>query len=104
MMLVFNFSFSDSDFWAFSKTLFLLLASILITTAVFSQECGYVYVSHNGVSSGVAGTKANPASLTYGLTLADSTNNIVRLGAGTYDFSSAFNIESLFVPFVDTVI
>ncbi|MBL4577189.1 MAG: PKD domain-containing protein, partial [Flavobacteriales bacterium] len=43
-----------------------------------------------GASSGLAGTKTNPANLTYGLTLTNTTDNIVRLSAGTYPLSSEF--------------
>jgi len=74
--------------------LILLLITFLFTPFSFSQECGYVYVSQNGASSGIAGTKNNPANLVYGLTLTNPTNNIIRLGTGTYNFSSAFNMIS----------
>ena len=79
---------------AYPKTLFFFIAIFLIAPKVFSQECGYVYVTPNGASSGVAGTKTNPANLAYGLILTDNINNIVRLGAGTYNFSSEFNMIS----------
>jgi len=93
-MPIFNCSFCKSKILSFPKIVFFLLASLFINHDVFSQECGYVYVATNGVNNGIAGTKINPASLAYGLTLADSSNNIVRLGAGTYNFSSAFNMIS----------
>jgi len=65
-----------------------LTACLLISSGVIAQECGYVYVTSSGASSGAAGTKSNPANFTYGLTLVNSSNNIVKIAAGTYNLSS----------------
>lgn len=55
---------------------------------IFAQECNIIYVSPIGASSGAAGTKANPASLPYAFTLANSTNNQLRLSIGNYIISN----------------
>ena len=70
------------------------LALITYTLNVGAQECGYVYVSPTGASTGTTGTKVNPASLAFGLTLTSSTNDVVRLASGTYSFSAAFDMIS----------
>ena len=79
-------------------TIFYKYFTILILTFAFldisAQECGYVYVSPTGASSGVAGTKATPANFSYGLTLVTSTIKIVRMSSGTYSLSNALVIPS----------
>ena len=55
---------------------------------VFAQQCTVIYVTPNGASSGTAGTKAAPASLTYGLTLVNGTNNKIFMSSGTYNISN----------------
>ncbi|HIO67024.1 MAG TPA: hypothetical protein EYN41_01705, partial [Flavobacteriales bacterium] len=72
--------------------LFFVLFLMVVSFESSAQECGYVYVTPAGASSGIAGTKSNPANLTYGLTLTSSQDNIVRLGAGTYNLSSEFTM------------
>jgi len=79
----------------------LLLAILICVISVISgynlcsaQECGYVYVTPGGASSGVAGTKATPANLTYGLSLANPTDNIIRMADGTYTLSSELIMQS----------
>jgi gliding motility-associated-like protein len=63
----------------------IILGSFL---SVSAQQCDIIYVTPNGNSSGTAGTRANPASLTYGLTLASSgAVSRVWLASGTYNFS-----------------
>ncbi|MES2286028.1 MAG: PKD domain-containing protein [Bacteroidota bacterium] len=62
--------------------------------AVSAQECGYIYVSPTGASSGVAGTKVTPASFAYGLTLVSTTNKIIRMSSGLYTLSAALSIPS----------
>ncbi|MES2591176.1 MAG: PKD domain-containing protein [Bacteroidota bacterium] len=54
----------------------------------FAQECNIIYVTPNGASSGAAGTKANPASLPYAFTLANATDNQIRLSVGNYNISN----------------
>src|SRR3990170_7847341 len=59
----------------------------------FAQECGIIYVTPTGVSSGLpAGTKANPANLIYGLTLVDPANKIVWMADGVYNISNTLSI------------
>lgn len=61
---------------------------------VFSQECGVIYVTPNGATSGVAGTRANPANLTYGLTLVSAQNNRLWLASGTYNLLQPLQLIS----------
>jgi PKD repeat protein len=61
---------------------------------VSAQECGYVYVTPAGASSGIAGTKAIPASFSYGLTLINSSNSIMRMAQGNYNLSNTLSIPS----------
>ena len=70
-------------------TLFLLVAF-----SATGQECGIIYVAPNGASSGSTGTRSNPASLTHGLSLSNSTNNIVWLAAGTYTITDVISIPN----------
>jgi hypothetical protein len=51
------------------STKIILLLVFLCGFNSFSQQCDIIYVTPGGASSGTAGTKANPANLTYGLTL-----------------------------------
>jgi len=60
----------------------------------FAQECNIVYVTPNGATSGAAGTKANPAELLYGLTLANATDNKIYMAAGTYILFNPLNMLS----------
>ncbi len=73
---------------------FIVLIFALTVLDVSGQECGYVYVSPSGASSGVAGTKAVPANLAYGLTLMNSVNKIMRISSGTYNLSNALTIPA----------
>jgi len=52
---------------------------MLISSFVSAQECNIVYVKSGGATSGVAGTKSNPASLLYGIALANSTDNEIHM-------------------------
>ena len=56
----------------------------LFCPGAIGQECNIVYITPNGANTGVTGTRANPASLVYGLTLANTTNNRLFMAAGTY--------------------
>ncbi len=73
------------------------ILTILVLNSVFinlqSQECGIVYVTPNGASSGVAGTKANPANLNYGLSLANASNPVIRMAVGNYPISQALILK-----------
>ncbi len=57
-----------------------------------AQECNIIYITPSGVYSGTAGTIANPASLTYGLTLVSPSAKLMWLATGTYPISSILNI------------
>jgi hypothetical protein len=63
-----------------------------------------VYVTPNGAASGVAGTRATPANLTYGLQLAGEQNPYMRLAVGNYtlnqplDLKSGVTMEGGFLP------
>lgn len=58
-----------------------------------AQECGIIYVTPSGVSSGLpAGTRANPANLLYGLSLVTPTDDIVWLSDGVYNISNTISI------------
>ncbi|HWB63977.1 MAG TPA: hypothetical protein VG603_10735, partial [Chitinophagales bacterium] len=59
-----------------------------------SQQCNVIYVTPGGASTGAAGTRANPASLTYGLSLANSTNNLIWMAEGTYNISNELQLVS----------
>jgi len=72
----------------------LLFLALFFVISVSAQECGVVYVTPNGASSGAAGTKTNPASIVYGLTLANPANKRLWLATGTYTISNAINIPS----------
>lgn len=73
-----------------------LCAVILLfgTTNASAQECNIVYVKAGGATAGAAGTKANPASLLYGITLANVTDNKIYMASGTYYVFNAINMKS----------
>ncbi|MFH1320338.1 MAG: PKD domain-containing protein [Bacteroidota bacterium] len=58
-----------------------------------AQECGYIYITPGGASSGTAGTKSNPADLPFGLSLVSPSDNIIRMASGTYNISSELNMQ-----------
>jgi len=81
-----------------SKIQYLTVAvMVLLTILAFgkanAQQCNIVYVKSGGATSGTAGTKSNPANLSYGISLANVTNNQVYLAAGTYIAYSAVIIK-----------
>lgn len=49
-----------------------------------AQECGYIYVTPTGASTPGSGTRSNPASLPYAMTLLSPTANHIRMASGTY--------------------
>ncbi|MFY9310545.1 MAG: PKD domain-containing protein [Bacteroidia bacterium] len=61
---------------------------------VFAQQCTVIYVTPNGASSGTAGTKTAPASLTYALSLATATDNKIYMASGTYNISNAITMKA----------
>lgn len=71
---------------------FFIFISVTAFIALPAQECGYIYVSPGGASSGVAGTKSTPANFSYGLSLVNTSNKIIRMSAGTYSLSNELSI------------
>ena len=71
----------------------LWLASSL-ALLVWAQECGIIYVTPTGANSGAAGTRANPASLSYALSLVSPTARYLRLAAGTYTLDAPLVLPS----------
>lgn len=61
---------------------------------VGAQECGFIYVSPTGATSGVTGTRDNPAELLHGLSLVSPANNHVRLAHGLYQLTETLQIPS----------
>jgi hypothetical protein len=76
------------------KIYFTIIALLLVAATGSAQECGVIYVTTNGASSGVAGTKANPANLAYGMSLANINTNKVYLATGLYTISNPVTIPS----------
>jgi len=75
-----------------------LLSWVLILGSFLSASsqvpCNVIYVSPNGANSGNAGTRLNPASLTYGLTLVGGQSTTLWLAEGTYNISTPINLVS----------
>lgn len=69
-------------------------ASLVQLSSLSSQECGVIYVSPSGASSGAAGTRTNPASISFGLSLVNASNNRVWLASGNYPISQPLLIPS----------
>ncbi|MCF8256091.1 MAG: gliding motility-associated C-terminal domain-containing protein [Flavobacteriales bacterium] len=67
---------------------------LLFAHAAFSQQCGVIHVTPGGAGSGAAGTRSNPASLTYGLSLASGGNTVIWMAAGTYPIVNTLQIPS----------
>lgn len=76
------------------KLALIVFACLSIPLLGIGQECNVIYVTPGGASSGAAGTKANPASLTYGLSLATPTDNQIWLSTGNYNISTTLNMIS----------
>ena len=66
----------------------------MCSTNVISQECGIIYVSPNGATSGTTGTRDNPAELQHAFSLVDPANNHLRLAHGTYELTETLEIPS----------
>lgn len=73
---------------------FITITLLFITTLLSAQECNIIYVTPNGASTGTAGTKATPASLSYALTLATAPTNKIYMAAGTYIISQPLSLVS----------
>lgn len=72
----------------------LMLFFLFAASASRSQECGYIYVTPNGATNGISGTKSNPADFLYGLTLVSGNNRIIKMSSGIYTITSTLNIPS----------
>jgi PKD repeat protein len=72
----------------------LVLSAFFATLSLSAQECGIVYVSPTGASSGTAGTRDNPAELQYAFSLVDASNDHLRLSHGVYSISETLDIPS----------
>lgn len=75
------------------KNLYFLIALFIFGNAI-AQDCGVVYVTPTGASSGAAGTKANPANLTYGVTLLGVNADKMYMATGTYTISNSLSLLS----------
>lgn len=78
----------------FLKSILLFAGVYLLLFTAQSQQCNIIYVTPTGAGSGSAGTRANPASLTYGLTLVNATNNIIWMAVGVYDINNEIQLVS----------
>lgn len=67
---------------------------LFLATVTQAQECNIIYVTPSGASAGIAGTKANPASLTYALTLVSANDNRIWLAEGSYPLANTLSIPS----------
>ncbi len=75
------------------RSIFLLFV-LLLSLTIKAQECGIIYVTPTGATSGAAGTRANPADLLYGLSLVSPTDTIVWLAGGIYSISNTLSIPN----------
>ena len=77
-----------------------LLLHIIFLYGVFSikllaQQCDIIYVSTGGVDSGLnIGSKDNPSSLFYGLSMTNNTLNTLYLASGTYALDTSIYLKS----------
>jgi len=67
---------------------------LLMLRSATAQECGIIFVSPNGATSGTTGTRDNPADFLYAFSLVSSQNNHMRLAHGVYGLSSPLDIPS----------
>jgi hypothetical protein len=65
---------------------------VWIIGLAWAQECGIIYISPTGANSGPAGTRANPASLSYGLSLISPQARYLRLAAGNYSIDAPITL------------
>ncbi|MCF8460743.1 MAG: PKD domain-containing protein [Flavobacteriales bacterium] len=72
----------------------LLAAFVLLVSTASAQECGIIYVSPTGATTGATGTKANPAELQHAFTLVNPANNHLRLAHGVYQLTAPLPIPS----------
>ncbi|MFH1320335.1 MAG: PKD domain-containing protein [Bacteroidota bacterium] len=76
------------------KTIIICVIFINLCNLCFPQQCNIIYITPTGASSGAAGSITNPASLSYGLSLANPFNNQLWLAAGNYTISNTLNLIS----------
>jgi len=78
----------------FGTTMVCFIGLVCASLLSSAQECNIVYVKAGGATTGVAGTKSNPASLLYGIALANSTDSEVHMASGTYYVYNAVIMKS----------
>lgn len=71
------------------KVTSLSLLLVLLSGMALGQECNIIYVSPSGQG---AGTKSSPTNLQNALTLANPTDNQIRLATGIYMISSQIDM------------
>ena len=75
--------------------IFICVISVLFRSQTTSaQQCSIIYATPNGASAGAAGTKTNPASILYALTLAGGGNTTIWLATGNYTVSNELDMIS----------
>lgn len=67
---------------------------LLVSVSSLAQECGIIYVSPTGATSGTTGTRDNPADFLHAFTLVDAANNHMRLAHGVYPLSETLDVPS----------
>ena len=72
----------------------LFAALVLCVSVASAQECGIIYVSPTGATSGATGTRDNPAELQHAFTLVNPANNHLRLAHGVYELTEPLQIPS----------
>ncbi|HIF14880.1 MAG TPA: PKD domain-containing protein [Bacteroidetes bacterium] len=67
----------------------------LFSIELLAQQCDIIYVSTGGVDSGLnIGSKDNPSSLFYGLSMTNNTLNTLYLASGTYALDTSIYLKS----------
>ena len=74
------------------KYLFIHVFVVWFICVADAQQCGVIYVTPGGASSGSAGTLANPSNLSYAISLVSATSNILWLSQGIYKVSNDIEI------------
>lgn len=77
-----------------SRISFFVTVLLLVFGSTFAQECGIIYVTPTGATSGATGTRDNPAELQYAFSLVDAANNHLRIAHGVYPLSETLEIPS----------
>ncbi len=78
----------------FYKAFFSILILTGCVLTAIAQQCSVIYVTPTGASSGAAGTRANPASLLYAISLATGPENKIWMATGTYTVTTEIQIPN----------